>query len=58
MYVTELDQTECAAPIVFALKSNEAIRCCVNYQKLNVVSVKDSYQLQRMDKCFKKFGAA
>lgn len=41
-------QTEQAAPIIFAAKTDVSIRFYVDYRKLTAAIIKDSYPLQRM----------
>ena len=38
-----------AAPILFVKKANGDLRLCVDYRKLNEISVKDGYPLPRID---------
>lgn len=42
-------KTECASPVVFAPKKNGIVRFYVNYRKLNVISVSNSYSVPRMN---------
>jgi hypothetical protein len=46
------------APIVLILKPDGSIRFCVDYRKLNDVSVNDSYALPRIDDCLDSLGSA
>lgn len=41
--------TEWASPIVFPPKKDGSLRCCVYYEKLSTVTVKDSYPFTHMD---------
>lgn len=49
MYITERSQTEYLSPIVFVLKKDGTLCFCVEYQKLNAVTMRDSYQISRKD---------
>lgn len=49
--VIELVQTEWASPIVLVPKKDWTLRFCVDYRKVNSVTVRDSYRLQRMYEC-------
>lgn len=56
--VTEPDQTERAAPMLFAQKKNGSLRFCVNYRKLNAVTKRDSFPIACIDECTSSFGEA
>lgn len=43
--------TVSAALIVFTVKKNRSLKICVNYQKLNAVTIRDWYTLLCMDEC-------
>lgn len=43
--------TEWAAPFVFTLKKDGSLRFCVDYQKLNDVTICYLYPLPRIDVC-------
>lgn len=51
-------QTEWAAPTVFIPNKDGALRIRVDYQKFNVVTIRDSYRLRRMDDCIHSIGDA
>jgi Reverse transcriptase (RNA-dependent DNA polymerase) len=44
--------------VVLITKSDGTIRFCVDYRKLNALTVKDSYPLPRMDECLDSLGDA
>lgn len=41
-----------AVPVLFAKKKDGGLRMCVDYQALNVVTIKNKYQLPRIDDIF------
>lgn len=43
-------QTECVAPIAFALKKGGSFSYCIDYKKLNNLAIQDSFPTSRMDK--------
>jgi Reverse transcriptase (RNA-dependent DNA polymerase) len=47
-----------SAPIVLIQKPDGSIRFCIDYRKLNDVSVNDSYALPRIDDCLYSLGSA
>lgn len=47
--VIEPAWTEWPAPIVFGPKKKWSLGACMDYQKVNAVTVMDSYPLLRMD---------
>ena len=56
--VIEPTSAEWASPVVFVHKKDGTMRFCVDYRKLNAVTVRDSYPLPRMDECIDSFGDA
>lgn len=47
-----------ASPVVLVKKKDGTMRFCIDYRKLNSVTVKDSYPLPRIDDCFDSLGGA
>ena len=41
----EASSTPCLSPIILAVKSGEGVRFCVDYRKLNKLTVKDAYPI-------------
>ena len=41
--------TPWGAPVLFVRKKNESMRLCIDYQKLNKITVKNKYPLPRID---------
>ena len=56
--VIEPANSEWAAPIVFAPKKCGALRFCIDYRRLNAVTLRDSYPIPRMDECIDSLGQA
>lgn len=54
----EFGQTEWPASIVFTPKKNGTVHFCVDYQKLNAITKRDSYPIPHMDKCMDSLGEA
>lgn len=48
--IIEPSHAECARPVVLIRKSDASIRFCVDYWRLNSLTVRDSYLIPRMDK--------
>jgi RNase H-like domain found in reverse transcriptase/Reverse transcriptase (RNA-dependent DNA polymerase)/Integrase zinc binding domain/Chromo (CHRromatin Organisation MOdifier) domain/Integrase core domain len=49
---------EWASPIVLVPKPDGSLRFCVDYRKLNAITVPDTYPLPRMDECIDSLGDA
>ena len=47
---------EWAALVLFAPKKDGRLRFCIDYRKLNSMTVKDTYPLPRMDECINSLG--
>jgi Reverse transcriptase (RNA-dependent DNA polymerase) len=56
--VIEPATCEWASPIVLVPKPDETLRFCVDYRRLNMVTVPDTYPLPRMDECIDSLGDA
>ena len=56
--VIEPSSTEWVSAIVLAPKPDGSWRFCVDYCRLNDITVKDSYPLPRMDECLDSLGEA
>jgi hypothetical protein len=56
--VIEPATSEWASPIVLVAKPDGSARFCVDYRKLNAITVRDSYPLPRMDECIDSLGDA
>jgi hypothetical protein len=56
--VIEPARSEWASPVVLAPKPDGSTRFCIDYRKLNAVTVRDSYPLPRMDECIDSLGDA
>jgi hypothetical protein len=57
MEVTEPSASEWAAPIVLIPYPDGSLRFCINYRRLNEVTVKDYYPLPRMDDYLDSLGS-
>jgi hypothetical protein len=56
--VIEPAVSEWASPVVLITKPDGSVRFCVDYRKLNALTIKDSYPLPRMDECLDSLGDA
>jgi Reverse transcriptase (RNA-dependent DNA polymerase) len=52
----EPNTSEWARPVVLVTKPGGSMRFCIDYRRLNVVTVSDSYPLPRMDECIESLG--
>jgi hypothetical protein len=56
--VIEPATSEWASPVVLVPKHDGSMRFCIDYRRLNTVTVRDSYPLPRMDECIDSRGDA
>ena len=56
--VIEPATSEWASPIVLVAKPDGSTRFCLDYRRLNAITVRDSYPLPRMDECIDSLGDA
>ena len=56
--VIEPAQSEWASPILFAPKADGTLRFCVDYRRLNAMTLRDTYPIPRMDECIDSLGDA
>lgn len=43
------EESPCTSPVVLILKKNGSIRVCIDYRRLNAITISDKYPLPRMD---------
>jgi len=58
MGVIEPSTGEWASPVVMVRKPDGSVRFCIDYRKLNLMTVKDAYPFPRMDECIDSLGDA
>jgi len=58
MGVIEPSTGEWASPVVMVPKPDGSVRFCIDYRKLNLMTVKDAYPIPRMDECIDSLGDA
>ena len=51
-------ESEWASPVVLVSKSDGTLRFCVDYRRLNALTLRDSYPIPRMDECMDSLGEA
>jgi len=56
--VIEPAQSEWASPVFVVTNKDGSPRFCVDYRKLNAVTIRDSYPIPRMDDCIDSLGTA
>ena len=56
--VIEPSQSEWASPVVLVTKPDGILRFCIDYRKVNALTVKDTYPLPRMDEFLDSLGDA
>jgi Reverse transcriptase (RNA-dependent DNA polymerase) len=56
--VIEPATSEWASPVVLVPKHDGSLRFCIDYRKLNAITVRDTYPLPRMDECIDSLGDA
>ena len=55
----ELVQSEWASPVLLAPKKEDGtLRFCIDFRRLNTVTISDTYPLPRMEDCFDSLGEA
>jgi len=58
MGVIEPSTGEWASPVVTVPKPDGSVHFCIEYRKLNLMTVKDAYPIPRMDECIDSLGDA
>jgi hypothetical protein len=56
--VIEPATSEWASPVILVPKPDGSLRFCIDYRKLNAITVRDTYPLPRMDECIDYLGDA
>jgi hypothetical protein len=56
--VIEPVNSDWASPFVLLQKPDGSMRFCIDYRRLNALTVRDSYPLPRMDECIDSLGDA
>lgn len=56
--VIERSHSPWASLVMFAPKKNGTLRFCVDYRRLNSVTVRDTYSIPKMDECIDSLGNA
>lgn len=56
--VIEASNSELISVVVFSKNKDEFLMFCIDYRRLNVVTVRDSYPIPGMEHCIESLGAA